>query len=179
MITHDLQALIPRFLKTTRLIWFAFIGGPVIYAVLTWYLVSSRTEAFEPSLPPEGLYALIAIAVVSGPVFSWVIAPLIAGPKKMVSHAGDTQLVTDFGDDQARYERLSETDKKRAQLLGAIQSSHIVRWAGAESVAIYGMIGIFTGIVSLQGAWIFQAAAILLLMLLRPDYESYLENLSV
>ena len=148
----------------------------MLYAVIAWFVSDSRSDAFESTLPPEAFYVLVAIAVFSGPVFSWVIAPRIASPGKLIAQGGDTQRVTDFGEDQPRYERLSETDKKRAQMLGAIQTSHIVRWAGAESVAIYGLLGLFTGVGSLYGAWGFIVASIILLLLLRPDYETELEK---
>ena len=76
-------------------------------------------------------------------------------------------------------ERLSESEKKKAQHLGAIQASFIVRWSGAESVAIYGLVGLFTGVLSMYDAWGFCIAAIVLLGMLRPDYEAELEKLNV
>ena len=158
----------------------------VILTVLSWGTYIPTLHKGQLALSGSGVpaflmvglaYVLVAIAVISGPVFSWAIAPLIASPSKIFAQGGNAQLVTDFGENQARYERLGETEKKRAQMLGAIQTVHIVRWAGAESVAIYGLIGLFTGVMSLYGAWGFIAASVILLLLLRPDYETELEKI--
>lgn len=179
MISQDLQALIPKFLKTTRIIWMAFLGAPVIYSVLAWIVTQGGTKEMASALPAEAVYVLYLIAAASGVVFPWVIAPMIAGPKRLIAQGGSTALVTDFGANQARYERLGETEKKKAQYLGAIQSSFIVRWAGAESVAIYGILGMMTGLLSMYGAWAFSVAAMILLGFLKPDYEAALEQLEV
>jgi hypothetical protein len=179
MISHDLQALIPRFLKTTRIIWYAFMAAPLIYCVLAWFVSEGGTKQVESNWPAGALYVLILIAAVSGPVFTWGIAPLVASPQKLVGKGRDTALVTDFGNEQARYERLGEAEKRKAQHLGAIQASFIVRWAGVESVAILGLVGLFTGLVPLYGAWMFCIAALALLGILRPDYEAALDQLQV
>lgn len=179
MISHDLQALIPRFLRTTRIIWYAFMAATLIYCVLAWFVSEGGTQQVESNWPAGALYVLVLIAVVAGPVFAWGIAPLVASPRKLVGKGKDTALVTDFGDEQARYERLGDAERKKAQHLGAIQASFIVRWAGVESVAIFGLIGLFTGLVPLYGAWMFSIASLALLGILRPDYEAALEQLQV
>jgi hypothetical protein len=179
VISQDLRQLIPRFQRVTWIIWFAFFFAPVLYAVLEWVVSAGGTRQMNAELPAQAVYVLYLLAVLSGLVLPWVLAPVIAGPKKLVQSNSSTRLITDFGEEQARYERLSGSEKNKAQHFGAIQASMIVRWAGAESVAIYGFLGLMTGLLPLYGAWAFAIASMLLLVALKPDYEAELERLDV
>ena len=60
MISQDLQALIPRFLKTTRIIWMAFLAAPPTH--MPWVtrkrlfslLLLSLPKLYEhPSVEPQ------------------------------------------------------------------------------------------------------------------------------
>ena len=182
MISPDLKALATRFARTTWILWFGFTFAPVIYAVLQWVLVRGRPEGTPPrmpsgsALPEEAIYVAILVAIISGPVLAWVVIPRMYPLAKLIA-SGQAQLVGNFGEDQPRYERLSETEKKKAGMFGAIQTLYIIRWACVESVAIYGFVAFMMGVADMYTAWGFIVASIVLLVMLRPNYEAELEKL--
>ena len=177
MISPDLKKLALPFARTSNIIWFAFVFAPVIYAFLAWLVTDGGSRQMgEGDIPEAAIFIALLLAVLSGIVLPWVIAPRFFGPKRMLD-SSSTPPVNFDGDAGRIFERLGERDRERARHLGAIQSARIVRWAGAESVAIYGLLALFVGVTDVYGAWGFGLAAIILLFLLRPDYESDLEAL--
>ena len=177
MISSDLKQLAAPFERTTRFIWLAFINASLVYCVLSWFLTQGGDKQLgDGQLPGEAIYVAILVAVASGVVFPWIIAPRLAGPARMMQ-SPDARPVSFEGDSARAFERLSERDQQRALMLGGIQSARIVQWAGAESVAIYGLLALLMGVTNMYGAWAFAFAAAALLYMLRPDFEGDLEKL--
>jgi hypothetical protein len=177
LISPDLKKLTLPFARTSNIIWFAFIFAPVIYGFLAWLVTDGGSRQMgEGELPGEVIYLAVLLSAFSGIVLPWVIAPRFFGPRQMLSNSS-TPPVSFDGEAERIFERLGERDRERARHHGAIQSFRIVRWAGAESVAIYGLLALFLGVTDVYGAWGFGLAAVVLLILLRPDYERDLEAL--
>lgn len=177
MIHPDLKTLAAPTERTSRIIWLAFMLGPLVYAVLAWIMTDGGERQFERgALPAAAIYVAILASAASGILFPWVIAPRFASPAKVIQNPGPRP--TAFKGESARlFDRLGERDQNRARHLGAIQTARIVQWAGAESVAIYGLMAMMMGVTGMYGAWAFCLAAIGLISLLRPDFERDLEQI--
>ena len=107
MITQDLRTLAAPFERTTKIIWLAFIGGPIVYCVIAWILTQGGEKRMPGDLPPEAIYIAILLAIGSGIVLPWVIAPRFLGPARMMAESNMAPVT--FGGDSARvFERLGE-----------------------------------------------------------------------
>jgi len=176
LISSELKTLAAPFERNTKIIWFAFTFAPVIYAALAWFTTQGGEKQLgNGQLPAEAIYIAILIAVVSGIGEPWLIVPRFLNPRRIMQ--GGNVKVPAFGESAPAFERLGDRDRERAAHLGAIQQYNIIRWAGAESVAIFGLMALFTGVTNLYGAWAFMLASIILLVMLRPDFERDLEIL--
>jgi len=177
LIHPELEKLAAPFERTSRIIWGAFVFAPVIYSGLAWLLTQGgERQLGDGQFPADAIYIAVLLALLSGVIFPWVIAPRFIGPARMMQ-SSDMRPPTFEGEAARIFERLGERDKARARMLGGVQAARIVRWAGAESVAIYGLLALMMGVTDMYGAWAFSIAAIVLLTQLRPDYAGDLDQL--
>lgn len=180
MLTHQLQEVIAPLRRSTNIIWFAFTAANLVYAVVAWLVAESPDpDRFgEAANASQLLYVLVVVAIASGIVLPWFIVPRFMTVEKLAEQAREQG--QSAGPDPVRqpgYANLTEPDQLRARLAPAVQTQAIIRWAGAESLGVYGLLALFLDLVSVYGAWTFMAASTSLLLMLRPDYESALEKI--
>lgn len=176
MLSAELKRAAVPVQRISNVIWLAFAGAPVVYAVIAWLVTDQGTRRFPTELPEGTGLVFLAISFVTGILLPWVIAPRFLSAERLRERGTNTGF--SFGTEPAHeIEELGERDRRRAEHLDFIQQAWIIRWAGAESVAIFALIALFMGVVGIQLAWIGQAVSLLLVLALRPDVEASLEEI--
>ncbi len=168
MVSPSLQAAITRNKRTLLVIWLAFLAAPVIYLVVAYYVLAGSRAGATMHLPAFLPYVVLVGGLgLAGMVYTISRKQMARAAKGDVAPSG-------AGGSVVAPPELDADERTLYFRLALYQTAMIIRWAGFEALAVYGLVLVV--VMHTYPPIVYGAALALLLILLnRPAADDFLE----
>jgi hypothetical protein len=169
MMSPELQRLMARQNRVITIIWAAFMIAPLLYANIAYRVVIVGSQAGTNTMPGIVPYAIVVVGLV-GSIVTFLLSQNLRGRALRGESIGQTTPPP-----AAPQVVLGPDERYVVERTQAYQVVMIVRWAGFEALAVYGLvITIMTRF--FPSVVIGGVIAISLILINRPQLTEFLQD---